>query len=200
MNKNQVDLPGDDQENNMVVNHIEKHPEPNSRKISVDTAWQIPIPPSQLLPLSGSVEEYLSTDESGDRPQSNKLSDCSPIEHAVTGIKTVDSKQKLADCPMPPAADTRAAIESVSDRALPSLRTVQRRIAQRIPTIDGADQCKRFAVITPLVDTPEGLALLYEVRSSNLKYHAGEISFPGGAAEDGEYPLTRRCVKPVKSC
>ena len=43
-----------------------------------------------------------------------------------------------------------------------------------------------FAVLVPLVDGPDGLSLLYEVRSGALRHHASEVCFPGGRMEDGE--------------
>ena len=43
----------------------------------------------------------------------------------------------------------------------------------------------RFAVLYPLVQTDEGLALLYEKRSQKIS-QPGESSFPGGRMEDGE--------------
>lgn len=49
-----------------------------------------------------------------------------------------------------------------------------------------------YAVLVPLVDLPDGPALLYEVRSKHLKHHAGEICFPGGKLEAGEDPI--RCA------
>ena len=53
-----------------------------------------------------------------------------------------------------------------------------------IPTLQQSRA--RYAVLVPLVDLPEGPALLYEIRSKRLKHHAGEICFPGGKLESGE--------------
>jgi 8-oxo-dGTP pyrophosphatase MutT (NUDIX family) len=39
------------------------------------------------------------------------------------------------------------------------------------------------AVLVPLVDRADGLAILLTRRASNLKNHAGQISFPGGRIE-----------------
>lgn len=39
------------------------------------------------------------------------------------------------------------------------------------------------AVFIPLIETSEGLSLLFEVRSSKLSWQPGEISFPGGKVE-----------------
>lgn len=45
---------------------------------------------------------------------------------------------------------------------------------------------RRAAVMVPLLDSPEGLQLLFTVRSSQLSNHAGQISFPGGRLDNGE--------------
>ncbi|MCB1795387.1 MAG: CoA pyrophosphatase, partial [Candidatus Competibacteraceae bacterium] len=40
------------------------------------------------------------------------------------------------------------------------------------------------AVLVPLVDRPEGLTVLLTQRTAHLEHHAGQISFPGGRAEE----------------
>lgn len=45
-----------------------------------------------------------------------------------------------------------------------------------------------YAVLAPVVETADGLALLFEVRSRRLRTQPGEICFPGGAVERGESP------------
>lgn len=44
----------------------------------------------------------------------------------------------------------------------------------------------RAAVLVPILDAPEGPALLLTIRSSALARHAGQIAFPGGRLEVGE--------------
>lgn len=44
-----------------------------------------------------------------------------------------------------------------------------------------------FAVLCPLVERPDGLHLLFEVRAKELK-QGGEVCFPGGRMEPGENP------------
>ena len=41
----------------------------------------------------------------------------------------------------------------------------------------------RAAVLIPLVDRPEGLAVLFTQRSAQLTNHPGQVSFPGGRIE-----------------
>lgn len=49
---------------------------------------------------------------------------------------------------------------------------------------------KRAAVLVPLLETEDGLELLYTVRSGTLSNHAGQIAFPGGRLDDGEDVVT----------
>ena len=41
-------------------------------------------------------------------------------------------------------------------------------------------------MLVPLLETCEGLALLFTVRAAHLRRHAGQVSFPGGRIEMGE--------------
>lgn len=47
-----------------------------------------------------------------------------------------------------------------------------------------------FAVLVPLLERPDGLHLLYEVRSGALHHQPGEVCFPGGRIEGDEDPQT----------
>ncbi len=64
------------------------------------------------------------------------------------------------------------------------LQTFEKAFHHHVPTLQQAQAC--YAVLVPLVELPEGLSLLYEVRSAALHHHAGEICFPGGKLEKGE--------------
>ena len=44
----------------------------------------------------------------------------------------------------------------------------------------------RAAILVPVLDSPDGAALLLTVRAANLSRHAGQIAFPGGRLEPGE--------------
>src|SRR6185295_4676556 len=39
------------------------------------------------------------------------------------------------------------------------------------------------AVLVPIVDHPSGLTVIFTQRTSHLKAHSGQVSFPGGRAE-----------------
>lgn len=45
---------------------------------------------------------------------------------------------------------------------------------------------RHYAVLIPMIEMPEGLSLLYEVRGKDLDRQPGEICFPGGEVEEGE--------------
>lgn len=50
------------------------------------------------------------------------------------------------------------------------------------------DWNKFSGIAIPLIETYEGLSLIFEVRSSKLKTQPGDICFPGGKLEAGEEP------------
>ena len=50
------------------------------------------------------------------------------------------------------------------------------------------DVTGEYAVLVPLVERPEGLCLLYEVRADTLGRQPGEVCFPGGHMEPEEEP------------
>lgn len=58
--------------------------------------------------------------------------------------------------------------------------------SNRHPGIIGEEQLRQYAVLTPLLDTPEGTFLLFEKRSNKLRRQPGEICFPGGKLEQNE--------------
>jgi len=49
-----------------------------------------------------------------------------------------------------------------------------------------AETLRRAAVLVPLVERPEGVTVLFTRRTDHLSSHAGQISFPGGRAEEGD--------------
>ena len=63
------------------------------------------------------------------------------------------------------------------------LEALRRRYGGHEPGLLGARH--GYAVLCPLVEFPDGLHLLYEVRAANLR-QGGEVCFPGGRMEAGE--------------
>ena len=65
------------------------------------------------------------------------------------------------------------------------LEALRRRYGGHQPGLLGARHS--YAVLCPLVERPNGLHLLFEVRARNLS-QGGEVCFPGGRMEAGETP------------
>lgn len=51
------------------------------------------------------------------------------------------------------------------------------------------------AVLVPLLATPQGLEVLFTRRTDNLRNHAGQVSFPGGAAETHDADATATALR-----
>ena len=64
------------------------------------------------------------------------------------------------------------------------LETLRRQYDGYAPGLLGARHS--YAVLCPLVERPEGLHLLLEVRAATLRRQPGEVCFPGGRREAGE--------------
>lgn len=65
------------------------------------------------------------------------------------------------------------------------LEALRRRFGGHEPGLLGARH--EYAVLCPLVERPDGLHFLFEVRAANLR-QGGEVCFPGGRMELGETP------------
>lgn len=66
------------------------------------------------------------------------------------------------------------------------LDALRRRFDGHKPGLMGARHM--FAVLCPLVEQPDGLHFLFEVRAAGVR-QPGEVCFPGGRAESGESPI-----------
>ena len=51
------------------------------------------------------------------------------------------------------------------------------------------------AILVPFIDTADGLQVLLTERAAHLRHHAGQISFPGGAAEPGDTDLAMTALR-----
>lgn len=67
-----------------------------------------------------------------------------------------------------------------------TLEQVRARWAGHYPQVQDVKQ--EYAVLVPLVEGPQGLSLLFEVRAETLSHQPGEVCFPGGKVEAGETP------------
>ncbi len=67
-----------------------------------------------------------------------------------------------------------------------SIKEIEEKLKDR--QIGTIDRHRFFSVTIPLVEKPEGICLLFEVRAASLKAQPGDICFPGGKIEPGETP------------
>ena len=74
-------------------------------------------------------------------------------------------------------------------------------LAERLPAPDAVlpgdevEPQRPAAVLIPVVARPDGATILLTVRSSGLKRHAGQISFPGGRVDAGDASLVAAALR-----
>ena len=87
-----------------------------------------------------------------------------------------------------PLEGWREVYESFSPR---DLETGERR--PRVP--EPGEDCRRAAVLVPILLAPEETRIVYTLRKENLRDHAGQISFPGGAPEPQDRSLLETALR-----
>lgn len=70
-------------------------------------------------------------------------------------------------------------------------------IKQERLKVDDMLPYKKTAVLVPMVQTSEGAAILFEVRSAHLSWQPGEVCFPGGKIEADD---ENSCMAAVREC
>ena len=68
-----------------------------------------------------------------------------------------------------------------------NVRDIEDKLKKR--PVGTVDWYKFFSVTIPLIETEEGLSMVFEVRAAGLKTQPGDICFPGGRMEEGETAL-----------
>ena len=68
----------------------------------------------------------------------------------------------------------------------PLFDTLKTAVSVHEPETFEMEGFRAAAVLVPLLRAPDGLELLFTIRSSQLSNHAGQISFPGGRVDEGE--------------
>jgi 8-oxo-dGTP pyrophosphatase MutT (NUDIX family) len=63
----------------------------------------------------------------------------------------------------------------------------------RIPEPD--EDCRRAAVLVPVLLAPEGAQVVYTLRRDDLDDHAGQVSFPGGVPEPRDGSLLETALR-----
>ena len=68
-----------------------------------------------------------------------------------------------------------------------NVRDIEEKLKKR--PVGNVDWYNFFSVTIPLIETEEGLSMVFEVRAAGLKTQPGDICFPGGRMEEGETAL-----------
>jgi 8-oxo-dGTP pyrophosphatase MutT (NUDIX family) len=71
------------------------------------------------------------------------------------------------------------------------LETGERR--PRVP--EPGEDCRRAAVLVPILLAPEGARIIYTLRTGDLQDHAGQVSFPGGSLEPQDGSLLATALR-----
>jgi 8-oxo-dGTP pyrophosphatase MutT (NUDIX family) len=67
---------------------------------------------------------------------------------------------------------------------------------ERRPRVPGqGEDCRRAAVLVPIVLEPKGAHLVYTLRTGDLEDHAGQVSFPGGSPEPRDDSLQTTALR-----
>ena len=72
-----------------------------------------------------------------------------------------------------------------------NLETGERR--PRVP--ESGEDCRRAAVLVPIVLEPKGGRVVYTLRTGDLEDHAGQVSFPGGSPEPQDDSLLATALR-----
>lgn len=64
------------------------------------------------------------------------------------------------------------------------LETIVTKLKSHTPKILGSEKFSKYAVMLPLIKKEDGIHVLFEVRSLELRRQPGEICFPGGRIDE----------------
>ena len=95
---------------------------------------------------------------------------------------------RLREALVEPLAEWREVYESFSPL---DLETGERR--PRIP--EPGVNCRKAAVLVPILLAREGARIVYTLRTDALKDHAGQVSFPGGSPEPQDGSLLATALR-----
>ena len=99
-----------------------------------------------------------------------------------------DLAARLREAVAKPLDGWREVYESFSPL---DLETGERR--PRVP--EPGEDCRRAAVLVPVVLEPEGAHVVYTLRTGYLEDHAGQVSFPGGSTEPRDGSLLATALR-----
>ena len=64
------------------------------------------------------------------------------------------------------------------------LQKIINKLRNRTPSIMGSEKFSKYAILIPLLQREDGLHILFEVRSLQLRRQPGEVCFPGGRVDE----------------
>jgi 8-oxo-dGTP pyrophosphatase MutT (NUDIX family) len=99
-----------------------------------------------------------------------------------------DLTARLREAVAKPLDGWREVYESFSPL---DLETGERR--PRVP--EPGEDCRRAAVLVPVVLEPKGAHVVYTLRTGDLEDHAGQVSFPGGSPEPRDGSLLATALR-----
>jgi peroxisomal coenzyme A diphosphatase NUDT7 len=67
-----------------------------------------------------------------------------------------------------------------------NLGKIHDKLRSHAPAILGSERFSKFAVMLPLIEKEDGIHVLFEVRSKELRRQPGEICFPGGRIDEDD--------------
>ncbi|WP_223595495.1 NUDIX hydrolase [Neobacillus bataviensis] len=76
--------------------------------------------------------------------------------------------------------------------------TILTKLKDHVPTILGSEKFSRYAVMLPLIQKENGIHVLFEVRSQQLRRQPGEICFPGGRIDPGDFDEKAAAIRETK--
>nr|WP_207789184.1 CoA pyrophosphatase [Neobacillus terrae] len=87
-------------------------------------------------------------------------------------------------------------------REIVNLIDVLEKLQNRTPAILGSENFKKYSVLLPLLEKEDGIHVLFEVRSHQLRRQPGEICFPGGKMDpedkDEEFSAIRETSEELR--
>lgn len=72
---------------------------------------------------------------------------------------------------------------------------IGKKLEGRKPSLDRDDNLWDAAVLLPLVNTQQGVSVLFEVRAAKLGWQPGDVCFPGGRAECSDESFEATAVR-----
>jgi len=66
------------------------------------------------------------------------------------------------------------------------VESILEKMKNRTPSILGQEKSRRFAILLPLIQTENGIEVLFEVRAYHMRSQPGDVCFPGGKIDSSD--------------